>query len=207
MGVTRLNGAVSRGDIADALTDEQNVLVSAPAAEVEAEGLAGSFLPSGADAEGTHVLAVSYTRSPDEWLEGWRSSVGPLPGRCTVVGMGETTRSAAASTGASVGPMADVTVVGENPEDLTGLGITLGERLDRRTVLSFDSLTALLQYVDVELAFRFLHSLTGQVAGAGARAHYLLDPQAHDHRTVATLTELFDATVERTDDGWTVYTR
>jgi hypothetical protein len=205
MGVTRLNGAVGRGGLADALVDEQNVLVRAPTGE--ADGLAEAFLPSGADPERTHALAVSYTRSPDEWLENWRSSVGPLPGQCTVVGMGETTRSAAASGGASVGPMADVTVIGENPEDLTGLGITLGERLDRRTMLSFDSLTALLQYVDADLAFRFLHSLTGQVAGAGASAHYLLDPEAHDQRTVATLTELFDAVADRTDDGWTVYTR
>jgi hypothetical protein len=205
MGVTHLSDPVGRGGLADALADEQNALVRASTAE--ADGLAGSFLPSGADPERTHVLAVSYTRSPDEWLESWRSSVGPLPGRCTVVSMGETTRSVAASGDASVGPMADVTVIGENPEDLTGLGITLGEQLGRQTMLSFDSLTALLQYVDADLAFRFLHSLTGQVAGAGADAHFLLDPDAHDRRTVATLTELFDATVDRTADGWTVSRR
>ncbi len=205
MGVMHLDGGGGRGALADVLADEHNVLVRARSAD--AGDLAASFLPSGATLDRTNVVGVSYTRSPDEWLEDWRTTVGRLPGVCTVVGMGESTRSAAG--GASLGPVADVNVVGQNPEDLTGLGITLGEHLSGSgcTVLSFDSLTALLQYVDEDLAFRFLHSLTGQIAGYGARAHYLLDPNAHDDRTVATMTELFDATVELAEDGWTIRTR
>jgi len=200
-----LDGDGGRGALADALADEHNVLVRARS--TEAGDVAASFLPSGTALDRTNVVGVSYTRSPDEWLEDWRTTVGRLPGRCTVVGMGESTRSAAG--GASLGPMADVNVVGENPEDLTGLDITLGEHLSGGgyTMLSFDSLTALLQYVEEDLAFRFLHSLTGQIAGNDARAHYLLDPDAHDDRTVATMTELFDATVDPAEDGWTVRTR
>ena len=205
MGVTRLDGDGGRGALADVLEDEHNVLVRA--SSTAAGEVTASLVPSEAALDRTNVVGVSYTRSPDEWLEDWRRAVGRLPERCTVVCMGESTRSAAG--GASMGPAADVTVVGENPEDLTGLGITLGEQFSTGgpTVLSFDSLTALLQYVDEKLAFRFLHSLTGRVAGNDARAHYLLDPDAHDDRTVATLTELFDATVEPDEDGWTVRTR
>ena len=101
-----------------------------------------------------------------------------------------------------------------HPEDLTGLGIALSESLSpagggdadpTRFVLAYDSVTALLQYVDTERTFRFLHVLTSRVRAANALGVFFMDPAAHDDRTVRTVEALFDAVVEQDDDGeWVV---
>ena len=93
-------------------------------------------------------------------------------------------------------------VVTENvstPSDLTGLGIQIGEFLSEwepPVIISFDSLTSMLQYVDFETAYEFLHAVTGQVHAANARAGFYIDPDAHDEQWVAGITSLFDASVD-----------
>ncbi|MHB9287332.1 hypothetical protein ACKVMT_09880 [Halobacteriales archaeon Cl-PHB] len=85
------------------------------------------------------------------------------------------------------------------PSDLTGLGIEIGQFLtnwDAPIVVCFDSLTSLLQYVDFETAYEFLHAVTGQLQAADARAHFHVDPGAHDAQAIAGITSLFDASVE-----------
>lgn len=162
------------------------------------------------------VLAVSYTRSGEEWLADWRAATGALPERTVVVGVDETVRGAEASEAAGRVTGEDhVRRTAESPDDLTGIGITLSQHLaswggdDTDTVVCFDSLTALLQYVPLERAYRFLHVLTGRTAAVDARADFHVDPTAHDERTIATLTSLFDAVVEPADgeDGWRTRTR
>ena len=93
-------------------------------------------------------------------------------------------------------------VITENvstPSDLTGLGIQIGQFLsewDAPVVVLFDSLTSMLQYVDFETAYEFLHAVTGQVHAADARAGFYIDPDAHDEQWVAGITSLFDASVD-----------
>jgi hypothetical protein len=58
----------------------------------------------------------------------------------------------------------------------------------------------MLQYVEVETAYEFLHAITGQLYAADARAHFHIDPTAHDRMTVDSIASLFDAVVEF-DDG------
>jgi hypothetical protein len=58
----------------------------------------------------------------------------------------------------------------------------------------------MLQYVDVETAYEFLHAVTGQVHAAGARAHFHVDPSAHDDQKIAAIMSLFDASVSLQDD-------
>jgi hypothetical protein len=53
----------------------------------------------------------------------------------------------------------------------------------------------MLQYVDVETAYEFLHTITGQLYAADARAHFHVDPTAHDAETVDAIASLFDAVV------------
>ena len=65
----------------------------------------------------------------------------------------------------------------------------------------FNSITSLLQYADVQRAFRFLHVVTGRVKTVGGTGHYHLDPEAHDRQTLATLKGLFDAVIEVNEDG------
>jgi hypothetical protein len=50
----------------------------------------------------------------------------------------------------------------------------------------------MLQYVELDQAFRFLHVVTDRLADADAMAHFHVDPGAHDDETIETLTSLFD---------------
>lgn len=196
-------------------TAAANVLLLAPSmSDANDGGCLDLFGPD--DPEGVRVLGVSYTRTPDDWVEAWRERVDGIPSELVVVDVGGGRRSAAATSSPSSIAAGEATEVPvrpvESPEDLTGLGIALGKQLEAWSdggpiVVCFDSLTVLLQYVDLQRAFRFLHVLTGRMGAAGARAHYHLDPTAVDDRTVATLTSLFDVTVGREDDEWTVRSR
>ncbi|WP_435180608.1 DUF7504 family protein [Halorussus sp. AFM4] len=161
-----------------------------------------------------NVLWVTYTRSPDACMQDWLDRAGDRPRNVRLVSVGETTRSAAATVGGDVGPRSgDVVETLSSPGDLTGLGIKLSEILkawkdsDARTVACFDSLTALLQYADLQTAYKFLHVLTGRFDAADVTAHFHLDPDACDQQTVSTLTSLFDTVVEFEDGEWTVRSR
>ncbi|WP_244605274.1 DUF7504 family protein [Halorussus halobius] len=162
------------------------------------------------------VLWVGYTRSPDACVQDWLTHVGDRPRNMHFVSVGDTTRSTSARGGNDPATGSDDEVVETlaNPGDLTGLGITLSEVLQRwgddgnEVTACFDSLTALLQYADLQTAYKFLHVLTGRFEAAGVTAHFHLDPEACDQQTVSTLTSLFDAVVELDDDGgWTVRSR
>ena len=163
------------------------------------------------------VLAVEYTRGPDGWLDEWRRHVGTPPAETAIVSVNDGTRSAAAGVDPTVyqgdGTGCAVSVV-ESADDLTGLGITIGSHLKRweesadPVLVTVDSLTVLLQYVDLKRAFRFLHVMVNRVKGAGAVGHYHMDPAAHDEQTVATLASVFDAVAQHDDDGeWRITTR
>ncbi len=149
----------------------------------------------------TDLLVVSYNESPDRWLANWQRQNGPIPGKWGFVHVGGMSRSAAA-TSRDADPISSIQTV-KNPSDLTGLGITLSRHLEtwcgdgNRTLVCFQSVTALLQYVDVETAYRFLHVLLSRTAQDGIGVYHL-DPGAHDEQVVQTLQSLFDA-VERVD--------
>lgn len=91
-----------------------------------------------------------------------------------------------------------------DPRDLPKLGIAISQVIadwqgrSKHTVMCFHSITDLLQFADHERVFRFLHVLQGRVDSIDATAHYHLDRDAHDERTVAMFWNLFDATVDVT---------
>lgn len=212
MPVEEEAGLSSRHEVRERIAGEPNVLFLAPTMSgVGPDACADCFV--GEAVGDARVLAISYTRSADEVLESWRNQSGGTPEALAVVTVGEMTRSAAVSAGTpEVGETTAVESL-ESPDDLTGLGIVIGQQLtrwedgDEPVYLCFDSLTVLLQYVDLQRAFRFLHVLSGRVAGFGVHAHYHLDPTAVDDRTVATVTSLFDAVVRYEDDTWLVRSR
>jgi len=147
------------------------------------------------------VLWVSYTRPTENCLDRLLSVPDD---RKTVVDVGGGTRAAAAGTTATP---TDGEISVAEPNDLTGLGIAIAEQLrDTDGVhVCFDSITAVLQYVETSRAYTFLNSLLGHLWDADAHAHFHLNPDAHDEETVAAITSLFDARVD-VDDG-TVVTR
>ena len=168
-----------------------------------------------ADPGSLNVLAIQYTRGPDGWLDEWREYVGESPARTAVVSVDDGTRSAAAGRDSTAyeGDGGSTLSIVESPDDLTGLGITIGSHLERwddhpgRTLITLDSLTVLLQYVDLKRAFRFLHMMVNRVKSAGAVGHYHMDPAAHDDQTVATLASVFDAVARQEDGEWRITSR
>lgn len=203
---------VDRRAVTAELADATNVLLLAPSmSDAGAGACLDLFAPEPLESAG--VIGVTYTRSPDAWMETWRERVGGPPADLVVVSVGGGRRSAAEAPAGEVGAVDDVPVRSiESPEDLTGLGIALGEQFeawgdDLPAVLCYDSLTVLLQFVDLQRAFRFLHVLTGRVAAADGQAHYHLDPTAVDRQTVATLRSLFDTIVRWEDGEWVVQSR
>ncbi|UIP00771.1 hypothetical protein Hbl1158_05270 [Halobaculum sp. CBA1158] len=140
------------------------------------------------------VVEFSYETDPATLHERWRESVGSPPCHMVVdaTGSGEVPGPRVAADGGSFAAEA------AHPQDLTGLCMKWQDALEEARgrgdlFVAFDSVTALLQYVDLREAYRFLHTLVAGVHQAGARAQFYLDPDAHDEQTVSTVQGLFDA--------------
>ncbi|MFC5368507.1 DUF835 domain-containing protein [Salinirubrum litoreum] len=214
---------VSQPPIRDSLGEAATVLVESSSTDPDRAAVCTDLLHCH-PTDRENLLWVTYTRGPDEKLSSWRRHADATPANLGVVSVGDTMRSAAAASAAVGGPeasgSADTSGSGppnpveavENPSDLTGLGITVSRYFEawgpaHPTSLCFDSITAMLQYVEFETAYRFLHVLTGRVATAGAVGHFHVDPAAHDDQTMESLKTLFDAVVSLDDDGRVVRTR
>jgi KaiC/GvpD/RAD55 family RecA-like ATPase len=94
-----------------------------------------------------------------------------------------------------------------SPADLTSMGVAFTNVVDdmanpSRLRLGFVSVSTLLQYVDPERAFSFLHVLSRRASAAGYLGVYSIDPTTHEDRFVNVVTSIFDAAVElRETDG------
>lgn len=197
------------------LRGAESVLVLSDSMDPEARAsYYETLLPD--DPSRLHVLAIEYTRGPDGWLDEWREHVGRSPAGTAIVSVNDCARSATSAVAPTTyegdGTGRAVSTV-ESPDDLTGLGIAVGEHLERLrgsaepTLVTLDSLTVLLQCVDLKRAFRFLHVMVNRVKGVGGVSHYHMDPAAHDDQTVATLASIFDAVARHEDGEWRVSTR
>jgi len=193
----------------DRLADANSTLLVSPSF-ADGDDCAELLHPDAADQ--TNVLWVSYTKSPDQQLRRWRSHTDDRPAEMGMVSVEDSTRSVAAESGGAGGgpslPETNAPIETVNsPNDLTGLGIRMTEFLtdwqanDNRTVVCFDSLTALLQYVELETAYEFLHIITGRMAAVDAHGHFHMDPNAHDEQTIEIVSSLVDAVVEVDETG------
>lgn len=156
------------------------------------------------------LLVVSFALSPREWVRRWVDRVGSLPDDVVVVA----TNDAFTGSGGGDGLPSTVTVEHlSSPGDLTGVGMVISKYLerwhehDRRMAVCFDSLTTLLQYAEPSEVFRFLHLVTTRLDGANARAHFHLDPETQDRKTVSTLAAAFQAVAEHDDGEWEIRRR
>lgn len=206
-----------RSTIHDELGAGANVLLLAPTMDPVGEEACGRLLdvPS---ADGLVYLSVTLSQGPDDRLNVWRSHVSKEPPRRSgFVTAGDQIRSGAAFDGGTpsdVGPDDARIESVSSPADLTGLGMKISDLLEdladgtQQIVVCFHTLTILLQYADLQKAFRFLHVLTGRMSAVGAIAHYHMDPSIHDERERNTLTTLFDAVMELDDESeWQLHTR
>lgn len=175
-----------------------NILLLEPATGGTADGTCVDLL-CGAHPDDVDVLFATVTDSPGDRLDAWRAHAAGPPASMGFVSVADRARSAAAAGSGTpdlghAGPVRTVS----DPSDLTGVGIAITETLSswaddgNRTVVCLESLTALLQYSDVERVYRFLNVLTSQFARAGVVAHVHATPESHDEQTLGTLASLFD---------------
>ncbi len=90
-----------------------------------------------------------------------------------------------------------------SPGDLTGMGIEFSElakeaasRSVESVRVAFDSISAVLMYVDLERLFRFLHVFTRQIQSKGWIGLFAIDPDSHDAQAINTLNQLFDGVLQ-----------
>jgi hypothetical protein len=151
------------------------------------------------DSERTRVVWVTLLNTPREVVDLWDSHCQRRPDQFQVVLVG----SELSVSDGVFDPALDVRTVSE-PGDLTTLGVRVlnalsavegdeNENVD--LCLRFDSLTPLAQYVSQRGLVQFLHVLTTRLSNAGVRAHFHLDPMAHDSQLVHTLSSIFDAQI------------
>lgn len=151
------------------------------------------------EASESSVLFVTFTRQASDCVA---QLDGESVGNIGVITVGDTS--------ADVDDETVVTETVSTPNDLTGLGISIGQFLsefDNQVLVCFDSLTSLLQYVDIQTAYEFLHAVIGQIHAADARAHFHIDPGAHGDQDVAAIASLFDARVSLGDGEPEIQTR
>lgn len=89
-----------------------------------------------------------------------------------------------------------------SPADLTGIGIQFSKVADAVGVgggslrVGVDSISTLLMYAeDPRSVFRFVHALTGRVTAMDALGLFVVDPEAHDERTLAMVRGPFDGRI------------
>ena len=183
------------------LSDVSNALLLAPSLGGRGNDLCLDLLSQTQPSE-TNVLTITYQHTPQEWVDDWTDHVAASPVRGGIVAVGQADENVD-------DPSWAVKTV-ENPQDLTGIGIELSELLsgmataaddDEHITICFNGITPLLQYADLQRAFRFLHVVTGRVKTVDGVGHYHLDPEAHDRQTLATLKGLFDAVIEVDSEG------
>jgi hypothetical protein len=188
--------ATVRRELGD-LADDDSVLLLGPFGALPIDAVCGALLDRYGPEE-THYVSVTFDDTPRQQLEHWQDHVGQLPRSTTVV---VTSQGRETPDG-----LADSVTVRHVPDasDVPRLGIVISDALSadpENVVCCFDTLTALLQYADLQRVYRFVHTLNGRLGTVDGLAHYHMDPTAHDERTVSTLRPLFDAVVEVDRDG------
>lgn len=180
------------------LSDAANVLVLDAPRSASGSGLWTDDTGIGPWTDGA-VLFVAFTRSDAAVLaERVRDS-----NRAVYVLDATPQSTIAEQTGSD--PNVTVETV-SSPSNLTDVGVALDklcsalESSGGRPVCWLPSLTALLQYVDRQRAYRFLNAMSNRLTSVDAFAHYHLEG-AHDDQTVDTFASLVDAVVLPTDDG------
>jgi len=154
------------------------------------------------------VVVVTFADTASDWIADWRTRYGDLPEEVAFIRIGGYSRDRRTETISTERGRTQVVRTGvTSPTDLTRLGISISRRLgeaedrDLTPVLCFDSITELLEYVDVERLFRFLTTLTSRVRTIGGSAHYHADATSSNEETLRTLRQVFDDTMYVTDTG------
>ena len=95
------------------------------------------------------------------------------------------------------------------PSDLTGIGMRFSDVYRRftrdgieRVRTGLYSLSTLLSFGELRPVSRFVHTLVGRINGVDGLGVLLVDPAAHDERTIRTIAQFCDGRIDvrETDD-------
>lgn len=96
------------------------------------------------------------------------------------------------------------------PSDLTGIGMRFSDVYRRfaredieRVRTGLYSLSTLLSFGELRPVSRFVHTLVGRIDSVGGLGVLLVDPAAHDERTLRTVAQFCDGRIDvrETDDA------
>lgn len=154
------------------------------------------------------VIVLTLSESPETVLNQWQTCEVSSPTRLRIVTLTENT-AMADDTDRTASEAENVVAVEQlsSPDDLTRLGITITQQLSEidmdttRVAFDFHSLTEVLQYVETERLFKFLHILLRKLESVNAYGQFQIDPKAHDQETVRIFLSLFDSLIEIDSDG------
>lgn len=181
------------------LQDASNILVLAPLSPWGTKAYA-ELLASVTSTE-ANLAVVTYTQPPELWLSDWKNAQHPLPPDLTFVHGGPKQGEDITQQGSNI------STIRVSPRDPMDIITTVTEELDRwdatqnASVVSVQTLTVLLEYVDFDTAFRYLHVLIHRIRGADATGYYQIDPSIHEQETINTLSVLFDVVIEAAEQG------
>lgn len=138
------------------------------------------------------VVQVSYERPPAALREQC-DAVGCRPGSHGILWVAADGRLGAPDLRE---PDEGLTVGRVNPHDLTGLAMKWVDLLNATggedLYVTFESISALLQYAETDEVYQLLQLLTGQIRRAGGRGEFYLHAEAHAERTTNILQTIFD---------------
>jgi hypothetical protein len=200
-----IEAALGDGSVPIPEDDATNALIRAPSGATGERAVCGGLLGALAPAK---LLGVGLRNDDGYYADICEEFMDTPPVEIGVVHVGGDGRG-------SVLDDDQVRAVAE-PGDLTGTGIKITNYLKEfaggePTVVCFDSLTPLLQYVDLDRCYPFLDLTTHPMDQVCAVSHAHLNPKAHDEQTVEAISQVFDAIIEPAGpgdtevvDGWTV---
>ncbi len=182
------------------LQEARNVLVLAPLTPWGTRAF--TSLLAAQCREDTDLVVVTYTQPPALWFTEWNEQNHVLPRSIAFIHGGRAEGETLPEEAKSVSTRR---VSPTNPMDIiTNVSQVLRESRegDVSAIVSVQTLTVLLEYVEFETAFRYLHVLIHRIRGNDARGYYQMDPRIHDPETVNTLGVLFDLVIrpEEVDD-------
>ncbi len=153
--------------------------------------------------EADSVVAVTYDRSADEFLEAWRQRAETVPNFVRIVTVGRTMRSASSASSATRNVVHPV----QRRDDLEGVRTAIESALETETgttALVFDSLTAPLEHTSLGETMLFVANVTDCLAATDAVGYFCFEADAHDPSVIAALRAVSDEMAELSHDGeWT----
>lgn len=179
------------------LSDAANVLVLSSLSPNGTEAYTRLLATASADAD--RMVVVTYTQPPQLWLSDWNQYGHDLSVGLTFIHGGpasgeDVTDQQPPIDGRRVDPRKPMDIITGVTEEMQHPGY-------EPVVVSVQTLTVLLEYVDFDTAFRYLHVLLHRVRGTDAVGFYQMDPSIHEPETINTLSVLFDVVVRADVDS------